>query len=71
MDKYGTTDLEGQQQAELDDIRRRLALLRAGSAFALTMRKEAADSEMRRLEERERALEHALGAGEASGPATA
>lgn len=71
MDKYGTSDLEGQQHAELDDIRRRLALLRAGSDFALTMRKDASDSEIRQLEDRERTLVRALSASEPAGVSTA
>lgn len=63
MEKYGTEDVHGQQRAELEGLRIQLELLR-GFPTAPLLNKEAASSEIRRLEERERELVRALAAAD-------
>ena len=68
MEKYGVEDVGAQQRAELAQVRRQLRTLRAFKE-SLGLTKEASE-EIRRLAERERALEAALGghAGSAQQP---
>jgi FixJ family two-component response regulator len=68
MDKYAVQSLEEQQHAEFAGVQRQLATLRS-MRDSKTFTKEASQ-ELRRLEERERDLAAALGAGaRSSGPA--
>ena len=68
MEKFGVEDVHAQQQAELEQVRRKLRTLRSFKE-SLGLTKEAS-GEIRRLAERERALEAALGghAGSAHQP---